>query len=150
MSAPRLKDQITDAMKDAMRARDKDRLGTIRLIQSEIKRVEVDERIDLDDTRVLQIMDKMIKQRRDSAKQFTDANRPELAAKEEAEIGVIEDFMPAQLSSAEIEQLVKAAIAESGASAMADMGKVMNLLRPQVQGRADMGAVSQLVKSQLG
>ena len=150
MSATSLKEQITAAMKDAMRARDKDRLGTIRLMLSEIKRIEVDERIELDDTRILQILDKMIKQRRDSAKQFSDAARPELAAIEEAEIVVIEEFMPAQLSTDEIAKLVADAFSASGAATMADMGKVMAILRPQVQGRADMGAVSQLVKSQLG
>lgn len=150
MTATSLKEQITEAMKDAMRARDKDRLGTIRLMQAEIKRIEVDERIEIDDTRVLQILDKMIKQRRDSAKQYTEANRPELAAQEESEIKVIEDFMPAQLSADEISALVSDAVASSGASSMADMGKVMAILRPQVQGKADMGAVSQLVKSQLG
>lgn len=150
MTATSLKEQITEAMKDAMRARDKDRLGTIRLMQAEIKRIEVDERIEIDDTRVLQILDKMIKQRRDSAKQFTEADRPELAAQEESEITVIEDFMPAQLSADEISALVSDAVASSGASSMADMGKVMAILRPQVQGKADMGAVSQLVKSQLG
>lgn len=150
MTATSLKEQITEAMKDAMRARDKDRLGTIRLMQAEIKRIEVDERIEIDDTRVLQILDKMIKQRRDSAKQFTEANRPELAAQEESEIKVIEDFMPAQLSADEISAMVSDAVASSGASSMADMGKVMAILRPQVQGKADMGAVSQLVKGQLG
>jgi len=150
MTETSLKEQITQSMKDAMRARDKDRLGTIRLMQSEIKRIEVDERIELDDTRVLQILDKMIKQRRDSAKQFRDAERAELAVIEEAEIKVIEDFMPAQLSDDEISSLVSDAIASSGASSMADMGKVMAILRPQVQGKADMGAVSQLVKGQLG
>lgn len=150
MTATSLKEQITEAMKDAMRARDKDRLGTIRLMQAEIKRIEVDERIEIDDTRVLQILDKMIKQRRDSAKQYTEANRPELAEQEESEIKVIEDFMPAQLSEEEISTLVSEAVSSSGASSMADMGKVMAILRPQVQGKADMGAVSQLVKSQLG
>jgi uncharacterized protein YqeY len=150
MTATSLKEQITQSMKDAMRARDKERLGTIRLMQSEIKRIEVDERIELDDARVLQILDKMIKQRRDSAKQFRDAERTELAVIEEAEIKVIEDFMPAQLSADEISSLVSDAIASSGASSMADMGKVMAILRPQVQGKADMGAVSQLVKGQLG
>ena len=150
MSASTLKDQITQAMKDAMRARDKDRLGTIRLMQADIKRIEVDERIELDDTRTLQVLDKMVKQRRDSAKQYREANRPELAAREEAEIMVIEEFMPAQLADNELEQLVTDAINKAQATSMADMGKVMNLLRPDVQGRADMGAVSQMVKKQLG
>jgi uncharacterized protein YqeY len=137
-------------MKDAMRAKDKDRLGAIRLIQADIKRIEVDERIEVDDQRVLQILDKMVKQRRDSIKQFQDANRQELADKEQAEIAVIEEFMPAQLSAEEVEKAVAAAIAETGAAGMQDMGKVMNQLRPQLQGRADMGAVSQLVKARLG
>ncbi len=150
MSDESLKAQITQAMKDAMKAREKDRLGAIRLIQSEIKRIEVDERIELDDQRVLQILDKMIKQRRDSIRQFQDANRPELAAKEEAEISVIEGFMPARMSDEEIRQLVDQAVSATGASGMQDMGKVMNQLRPALQGRADMGAVSQMVKSRLG
>ncbi len=144
-----LKAQITDAMKDAMRARDKDRLGCIRLIQSEIKRIEVDERIELEDERVLQILDKMVKQRRDSATQYRDADRPELAEQEEFEIGVIETFMPAKLSEDEIAAIIDAAISETGASSMQQMGAVIGKVRPQVQGRADMGQVSQQVKAKL-
>lgn len=136
-------------MKNAMRAKDKERLGVIRLMLSECKRIEVDERIELDDTRVLAILDKMIKQRRDSAKQFTDAGRTELADQENFEITVIQDFMPAALGEAEVAQLVEKAIAESGAESARDMGKVMALLKPQLQGRADIGAVSQIVKSKL-
>lgn len=149
MTDIRLKDQITEAMKNAMRAKDKERLGVIRLMLSECKRIEVDERIELDDTRVLAILDKMIKQRRDSAKQFTDAGRTELADQENFEITVIQDFMPAALGEAEVAQLVEKAIAESGAESARDMGKVMALLKPQLQGRADIGAVSQIVKSKL-
>ncbi len=145
-----LKAQINEAMKTAMRARDKQRLGTIRLIQSEIKRIEVDERIELDDTRLLAILDKMTKQRRDSLKQYEDANREDLAAQERFEIDVISQFLPAALSDAELETLVADAVASTGASSMADMGKVMGVVKPQVQGRADMGAVSKLVKAKLG
>lgn len=144
-----LKDQITSAMKDAMRAREKEKLGCIRLMQSEIKRVEVDERIELDDARVLQILDKMVKQRRDSAKQYQDAGRDELAAQEEFEIGVIEQFMPTPLSDEEIAAIIDAAIAETGASSMQQMGAVIGVVRPRVQGRAEMGQVSQLVKARL-
>ena len=149
MSDTSLKAQLTEAMKDAMRARDKPRLGTIRLIKSEIKRVEVDERIELGDERVLQILDKMNKQRRDSAKQFRDADRIDLAEQEEFEITVIDEFLPAALSDAEVEAIIEAAIASSGASSMQQMGAVIGLARPQVQGRADMGKVSQLVKTRL-
>ena len=149
MSDTSLKAQLTEAMKDAMRARDKPRLGTIRLIQSEIKRVEVDERIELGDERVLQILDKMNKQRRDSAKQFRDADRIDLAEQEEFEITVIDEFLPAALSDAEVEAIIEAAIASSGASSMQQMSAVIGLVRPQVQGRADMGKVSQLVKTRL-
>ena len=145
-----LKVQITEAMKDAMRAKEKERLGAIRLIQAEIKRIEVDERIDLDDARVLAILDKMVKQRRDSIKQYEDAGRQELADKEQAEIEVIQTFLPAPLSEEELSAMVDEAIAESGAESMRDMGKVMGLLKPRIQGRADAGAVSGLVKDKLG
>ena len=144
-----LKGQITAAMKDAMRAKDKPRLGTIRLILADLKRIEVDERIELDDERIITIMDKMLKQRRDSISQFEAANRQELADIEKAEITVIQSFMPASLSSEEIEQLVDAAITNTGASSMKDMGSVMGLLRPQLQGRADMAEVSKLIKARL-
>lgn len=145
-----LKKQITEAMKEAMRAKAKERLGAIRLILSELKRIEVDERIELDDARVLAVLDKMVKQRRDSIAQYENADRPELAEKEQAEIEVIQAFLPAPLSDAELADMVTAAIAESGAESMRDMGKVMAILKPQIQGRADVGAVSGLVKAKLG
>ena len=149
MSEQSLTESIKAAMKAAMKSRDKERLSAIRLVQSEIKRVEVDERIDVDDTRVLAILDKMVKQRRDSAQQYQDAGRDELAAKEMAEIAVIQEFLPAQLSEEELAGLVDAAIAACGASGMQDMGPVMGKLKPQIQGRADMGAVSKLVRARL-
>jgi len=144
-----LKQSITDAMKDAMRAKDKPRLSTIRLMLSELKRIEVDERIDLPEDRIISIMDKMIKQRRDSVKQYTDGGRPELADAESAEIGVIQEFMPAALSEEEISEIISTAISATGAAAMQDMGKVMNEVRPQLAGRADMSLVSKMVKQQL-
>ncbi len=144
-----MKKQINDAMKDAMRAKDKPRLGAIRLIQAEIKRIEVDERIEIDDARILAILDKMVKQRRDSINQYETAGRQELADIEIAEINVIQHFLPAALSDAEISAMVAAAVTETGASSMADMGKVMGILKPQIQGRADGGAVSGLVKAAL-
>ena len=144
-----MKTTLKDAMKEAMRAKDKPRLSAIRLVQAEIKRVEVDERIDIDDARVLAILDKMVKQRRDSITQYEAAGRQELADIEIAEINVIQDFLPTALTDAEIAELVKSAISLTGATSMADMGKVMGILRPQVQGRADTGAVSGLVKAAL-
>lgn len=144
-----LKSQITDAMKTAMRAKEKERLGTIRMILAELKRIEVDERIELDDARILTILDKMLKQRRDSVSQFEAAGRQELADVEKTEITVIQDFLPAALSEEEIGQLVDDAIASTGAEDMKDMGKVMGLLKPQMQGRADMGEVSKLIKARL-
>jgi len=145
-----LKAQITQAMKDAMRAKEKERLGAIRLILAELKRIEVDERIEVDDARVLAILDKMVKQRRDSISQYLDAGRQELADKEQAEIDVIQAFLPEALGEAELTTMIDAAIQESGAESMRDMGKVMGLLKPQIQGRADVGAVSGMVKSKLG
>jgi len=144
-----MKTTLKDAMKEAMRAKDKSRLSAIRLVQAEIKRVEVDERIDIDDARVLAILDKMVKQRRDSITQYEAAGRQELADIEIAEINVIQDFLPTALTDAEIAELVQSAISQTGAASMADMGKVMGILRPQVQGRADTGAVSGLVKAAL-
>lgn len=144
-----LKTRITEAMKDAMRARAKERLAAIRLILTEFKKIEVDERIDVDDTRALSVMEKMIKQRRESIKQYEAGGRPELAAVEQGEIDVIQEFMPAALSEAEVSAIIAQAIKDSGATAMKDMGAVMNLARPQLAGRADMGLVSQLVKKQL-
>lgn len=144
-----LKQQITEAMKDAMRAKAKARLGTIRLILAELKRIEVDERIELDDARVLAVLDKMNKQRRDSIAQFDAAGRDDLAAIEREEMEVIATFLPAALSEDDINALIQDAIASTGATSMQDMGKVMGLLKPKVQGRADMGAVSKKIKAQL-
>ena len=145
-----LKAQINEAMKDAMRAREKERLATIRLVLAEIKKVEVDERIDPDDARVTSILDKMVKQRRDSIKQFTEAGRNELAAREQSEIVVIQEFLPQPLSQKEIASLIDEAIASTGAASMQDMGKVMGLLKPQMTGRADMGKIGGLIKQRLG
>lgn len=149
MSSSPLVGQIKDAMKAAMKARDKERLGTIRLIQSEFKRIEVDERIEIDDARALAVLDKMVKQRRDSAQQYLDAGRSELAEQENREIAVIQDFLPQPLSDDEITAIVDAAIASTGASGMQHMGAVMAEVKPQAQGRADMGAVSRIVKARL-
>ncbi|MCH1491089.1 MAG: GatB/YqeY domain-containing protein [Luminiphilus sp.] len=136
-------------MKAAMKARDKPRLATIRLIQAEFKRIEVDERIDIDDARALTILDKMVKQRRDSASQYRDADREELAAQEDSEIAVIQEFLPEQLSEAEITAAIDDALAGIDATGMAAMGPLMGVLKPQMQGRADMGEVSRLVKAKL-
>lgn len=144
-----LKDQITEAMKSAMKAKDSQRLGVLRLILSACKQVEVDERIELSDERVLAILDKMTKQRRDSAKQYADAGREDLEAQENFEIAVIAEFLPAALSDAELNAIIDQSIAKAGATSAKDMGKVMGLVKPQIQGRADMGAASQLVKSKL-
>jgi uncharacterized protein len=141
-----LKLQLTDAMKAAMRAKDKPRLGAIRLILSEVKRIEVDERIELDDARMLVLLDKMTKQRRDSIAQYESAGRQELA---DIEIAVIQEFLPVALTDAEIAELIQQAIVESGAESMRDMGKVMAVIKPKIQGRADGGAVSNLVKAAL-
>ncbi len=149
MSDTPLRDTIKAAMKTAMRAREKQRLGTIRLILAEFKRIEVDERIEIDDQRALSVLDKMLKQRRDSARQFSDAGREDLADQENLEIGHIQTFLPAQLSEAELIAMVEAAIAATDASGMQAMGPVMGQLKPQLQGRADIGAVSQMVKSRL-
>lgn len=149
MSSEPLTQTIKAAMKAAMKAKDKERLATIRLIQAEFKRIEVDERIEVDDARALAVLDKMVKQRRDSAAQYSDAGREELAAQENAEIEVISEFLPAQLDEAELDALIDAAIAASDASGMAAMGAVMGKLKPELAGRADMGAVSQKVKARL-
>ncbi|WP_369159644.1 GatB/YqeY domain-containing protein [Candidatus Thiodiazotropha sp. LNASS1] len=144
-----LKEQILDDVKAAMKAKEKSRLGTLRLITAAIKQREVDERTELDDTQVLAILEKMIKQRRDSIKQYESAGRQELAEQEKSEIAIIETYMPAGLSDDEISAMVDNAIAETNASGMQDMGKIMGLLKPQMQGRADMGKVSGLVKQKL-
>lgn len=149
MTDSSLKIRLMDAIKDAMRALDKPRLMTLRLALSEIKRVEIDERLEVDDARFLLILDKMIKQRRDSFRQFSDAGRKDLAEVEAAEIIVLQAFMPTPLNEAEIRDLIAQSIVDSGAQGMPDMGKVMTLLRPLVQGRADMGLVSQLLKASL-
>lgn len=145
-----LKTALTNAMKDAMRAQDKDRLGVIRMATAAIKQIEVDERIEPDDARVLATLEKMVKQRRESVAAFEQGGRPELAAKEAAEIVVLQSFLPAQLSDAEIDSLIAEALATTGATTARDMGKVMNELRPKLAGRADTGAVSQKVKARLG
>ena len=132
-----------------MRAKEKERLTTIRLIQSEIKRIEVDERIEIDDDRLLAVLDKMCKQRRDSISQFQDAGREDLAAQEQLEMTVIQEFLPEALGEDELKTLVAEAVSDSGATEPRDMGKVMAIIKPKVQGRADMGAVSKLVKAQL-
>jgi uncharacterized protein YqeY len=150
MSGSDLKTTINDDMKAAMRAKDKERLGVIRLILAAIKQLEVDNRTSLDDTAVLQVLDKMLKQRRDSITQFQAAGRDDLVQKEQFEVEVLQHYMPEALTDAELEQFIKDAIAASGAESMKDMGKIMNELRPKVQGRADMGQVSQKVKALLG
>ena len=150
MSDSPLKQKFTEAMKDAMRAKDKPRLGTIRLALAEMKRIEVDERIDLDDARVIGVLDKMVKQRRESIKQFEAADRIELADVEKQEIEGLQEFLPQALTEDEVEAIIKAAVSESGAETMKDMGKVMGLVRPQVVGRADMAEVSKTIKSLLG
>lgn len=144
-----LKSRIKDDMKAAMRAKEKERLGTIRMILSEIKRIEVDERIELDEERCLTLLDKMCKQRRDSVKQYQAADRQELADIEIAEIEVIQSYLPQQLTPEEIDALIVDAISKTGAESMQDMGKVMGILKPQLQGRADVGAVSGLIKAKL-
>ena len=145
-----LKARITEDMKSAMRAGEKDRLSCIRMLQAGIKQREVDERIELDDAQVLAVIDKMIKQRRESVAQFQAGNRADLVAKETAEIDVLTGYLPAQLGDTELAALVKDAIAASGAASMKDMGKVMGILKPKVQGRADMGALSARIKAALG
>ena len=144
-----IKEQIKNAMKEAMRAKDKPRLGAIRLIQADIKRIEVDERIDVDDARVLAILDKMVKQRRDSITQYEAAARQELADIEIAEMSVIQEFLPTALTDEEITSMIEDALAQTGATSMADMGKVMGILKPLIQGRSDGGAVSGRVKAAL-
>jgi len=149
MPQTHLKQRITEAMKAAMRARDKTRLGAVRLALAEIKKVEIDERIDLDDLRITSILDKMVKQRRDSIRQFETAGRTDLVAQEQKEIDVIKEFLPEALSEEELDTIIKAALEKSGASSMQDMGNLMGLVKPQVVGRADMGAVSQKIKAAL-
>jgi hypothetical protein len=144
-----LKLQLNEDMKIAMKSGDKDRLGVIRLINSAIKQREVDERIQLDDGQVLGVLEKMLKQRRDSVAQFQAAGRTDLADKETFEIGVIQGYMPAQLGADEVDAIITATIAEAGASGPKDMGKVMGLVKPKVAGRTDMGKLSERVKAKL-
>jgi uncharacterized protein YqeY len=144
-----LKDRITDDMKTAMKAGDKDRLKVVRLILAAVKQVEVDQRKVLEDTDVLGVLDKMLKQRRDSVEQFTKGGRDDLASIELAEVAVIETYMPAQLGDAEIDTLIDAAIEQTGAESIRDMGKVMGVIKAEAAGRADMGAVGAKVKARL-
>lgn len=144
-----LRDRITEDMKSAMRAGEKARLATIRLILAAIKQREVDERITLDDPQVLGVLEKMVKQRREAITQFASGGRADLVAKETAEIDVLQGYLPAQMSPAELEALITEAIAATGASSIKDMGKVMAAVKPKAQGRADMGAVSARIKQKL-
>jgi uncharacterized protein YqeY len=144
-----LKPQLTNDMKSSMKSRDKQRLGVVRLMLAAIKQIEVDERIELDDTRILAVLDKMAKQRRESISHYSDAGRDDLVAVEQAEIELIQEYLPEPLSESEINNLVEQSIATTGAASIKDMGKVMGVLKPQLQGRADMGKVSQLIKSRL-
>ncbi len=148
--ASEIKSTVSAAVKTAMRAKDKPALIVLRMVMSEFKRIEVDERIELDDARILELLDKLVKQRKDSENQYRDADRVDLAEIEAFEIGVIQTFLPASLSTDEIASIVKDAVTESGAESMKDMGKVMAIVKPQVQGRADMGEISKIVKAQLG
>ena len=144
-----LKQLITNDMKLALKAQDKTALKAIRMILGAIKQKEIDERIDLDDTQVMAVIQKMVKQRKDSISQFSDAGRTDLVEVEEAELSIINNYMPKQLSEAEIEVAVEKAISDSGADSMKDMGKLMGILKGQLDGQADMGLVSQLIKSKL-
>jgi uncharacterized protein YqeY len=145
-----LKERITDDMKAAMRAGEKERLGVIRMITAAIKQREVDERITLDDAQVLTVLDKMIKQRKESLVQFQAGNRQDLVDKESAEIALLQTYLPAQLSGAEIDALIAEAIAATGAASVKDMGKVMGIIKAKAQGRADMAAVGAKIKAKLG
>jgi uncharacterized protein YqeY len=145
-----LKQQLTEDMKNAMRGGDKQRLGVIRLILAAVKQREVDERIELDDTQTIAVLEKMLKQRKDSVTQYAAAGRDDLADVERAEMAVIDTYLPAKLSDAEIDQLIEAAIAETGASGARDMGKVVAAVKTKAAGRADMGQVSARIKARLG
>ena len=144
-----LKERITEDMKAAMKGADKERLSTIRMIQAAIKQREVDERVTLDDAQVLAVLEKMIKQRRESIVQFDQGGRADLAAKERGEIELLQAYMPAPLAPAELDELIRSAIAESGATSVKDMGKVMGIVKSRAAGRADMGAVSARIKAAL-
>lgn len=149
MPGSELIQRIEADMKAAMRAKDKQRLGIIRMAMSEYKRIEIDERIELDDERVIRILDKMTKQRRESATQYLEADRQDLVDQENYEISVLQEYLPAQLDDAAIDQLLEESIAETGASSMQQMGQLMAALRPKVQGRADMAAIGKKVKARL-
>jgi len=149
MSESPLKKEISEAMKTALRAKEKARLGTIRLALAEIKKIEIDERIDPDDARIVSILDKMIKQRRESIRLFEAAGRDELVAQEKEEIEVLKDFLPQPIAEEELDKIIDKAISDSGAESMQDMGKVMGIIKPQVIGRADMAIVSSKIKSVL-
>ena len=142
--------RINDDVKAAMKARDKERLAVLRLITAAIKQIEVDQRTTLDDDGIIGVLEKMVKQRKDSIEQFRKAGREELAAQESAEIEVIRQYLPEPLSDSEIDALISEAISATGAAGMKDMGKVMGMLKPKLAGRADMGKVSQIIKSRLG
>lgn len=144
-----LKDRIANDVKEAMRGQDKPRLTTLRVLQAAIKQREVDERIELDDAAVLAIIEKQIKQRREAARQYADGGRQELADAENAEIALLEPYLPEQLSDAEVDAMITQAIEQTGASEMKDMGKLMGMLKPQLQGKADMGQVSGKIKARL-
>ena len=145
-----LREKITEDMKAAMKARETEKLGAIRLLQAALKQKEVDERVEMTDDLVLAIIEKMLKQRKDSIEQYAAGNRPDLVAKEQFEVSVLSAYMPAQLSEAEVETILAGVIAETGATSAKDMGKDMNAIRPKVAGRADMGRLSSLVKARLG
>jgi hypothetical protein len=144
-----LKTQLQDDMKSSMKGGEKKRLGVIRLMLAAIKQIEVDERIELDNARIISVIDKMAKQRRESIAQFTTAARDDLIAIEQNELEIIQEYLPAALSEAEINQLIEQSITSTGAASIKEMGKVMGILKPQLQGRADMGKVSQLIKARL-
>jgi uncharacterized protein len=144
-----LKQRLTDDMKAAMKAGEKERLGTIRLINAAIKQKEVDERVEMDDARVLAVLEKMVKQRKDSIEQYDKAGRDDLAAIERAEMAIIEQYLPAKMGESDILAAIDAAISETGASGAADMGKLMGVLKPRLAGQADMGLVSKLIKQRL-
>ncbi len=149
MSTATLTTRITDDVKTAMRSKDKDRLAVLRLITAAIKQIEVDQRITLDDDQVIAVLEKMLKQRKDSIEQFSKAGRDELVAQEAAEIEIIQEYLPEQLSEDEISHLIDDAISATNAASMKDMGKVMGMLKPKLAGRADMGMVSRIIKDQL-
>ncbi len=149
MTTVSLKERITEDMKSAMRAGEKERLGTIRMLQAAIKQREVDERVMLDDAQVLAVVEKMLKQRKESIAQFELGNRPDLAAKEQSEIELLTVYLPAQLSTEEVDALIKSAIASTGATSVKDMGKVMGVVKAQAAGKVDMGAVSARIKAAL-